>query len=360
MLNLENRHNMIFYLLFLANHTIRTTHAEPEVKPMNQGPTTQERRSIKVKNFVEDFHSGAGDEELMDKYHLTPVALEKFYTMLIERNILHPDDFEGRVADEAHEEPTEAPPRGDTPKFFCPACLAAQERVYDTCPDCGASIRDLVKRGATTEYDSGSGSGPEMRYPQTDPDFEPRQQRGLEQRPGRASNAAAKPGPIELPLHGPVDDEFFPTPDRERDTDHFGGHQEFKKLYEPFHDTMDQVIPGMPLDYIDSEEPEDATETVRCVQCEAILDARVRRTFDRKGSLLGLILSGLFMVIGLTGAVSLTLFQPYSIFRLVMIYFTGMSMLLGGSLMALAIFMLFLAHERVYLCHRCGSVYPRA
>jgi len=327
---------------------------------MNQGQTTQERRSIKVKDFIEDFHSGASDEELMGKYHLTSAALEKFYTMLIDRNILHSDDFEGRLADEEHEEPTEVHPRGDTPKFFCPACLAAQERVYDTCPDCGASIRDLVKRGTTTEYDSGSGLGPDMRHTQTGPDFQPRQQRGPEQRPGSASNAAANPEPIELPLHGPVDDEFFPTPDRERDVDQFVGQQEFKKLYEPFNDTMDEVIPGMPLDYIDSEESEDATETVRCVQCEAVLDAYVRRTFDRKGSLLGLILSALFMTLGFVGAVSLALFQPYSVFRVIMIYFTGMSMLLGGSLMALAIFMLFLARERVYLCHRCGCAYPRA
>lgn len=328
---------------------------------MNPGQTTQERRSIKVKDFTEDFHSGMSDDELMEKYQLTPVALEKFYTMLIERNILHPDDFEGRVDDDTPEEPDEASARADTSKFYCPACLTAQERVYDTCPDCGASIRDLVTRRPTIGYDSESVLRPDVGHPQAEPDFEARQPRDAEKELGLGpSNDAAAPSPIELPLHAPVDNEFFPTPDRDRGSGQFGGHQEFKKLYEPFNDTADEVIPGMPLDYIDSEEPEGPTESVRCVQCEAILDEHVRSTFDRKGGLLAVVLSGLFMLFGFVGALCLTLFQTYSVFRLVVIYFTGMSMLLGGTLMALAIFMLFLARERVYLCHHCGCAYPRA
>ena len=55
---------------------------------MNTVQTSQEKRTIKVKDFLDDFHGGMPDGELLKRYHLTPAGLEKFYSMLLDRHIL--------------------------------------------------------------------------------------------------------------------------------------------------------------------------------------------------------------------------------------------------------------------------------
>ena len=63
---------------------------------MDTAQSNQEKRTIKVRDFLADFHAGVTETELIEKYQLTPSGLEKFYTMLMDRKILEPGDFEAR------------------------------------------------------------------------------------------------------------------------------------------------------------------------------------------------------------------------------------------------------------------------
>ena len=53
--------------------------------PMNTVQNGQEKRSIRVKDFLDDFYAGMTDDELLTKYRLTPTGLERFYDMLQEK-----------------------------------------------------------------------------------------------------------------------------------------------------------------------------------------------------------------------------------------------------------------------------------
>ncbi len=89
--------NIIFYLPFSINSGINISDAHSEVKTMNIVHSTQEKRTIKVKDFLEYFRAGCTDTQLMEKFHLTPAGLDRFYGLLLERQILRSADFEGRT-----------------------------------------------------------------------------------------------------------------------------------------------------------------------------------------------------------------------------------------------------------------------
>ena len=67
---------------------------------MDTAQSSQHKRSIKVKEFLEDFRSGASDDELMEKYQLSAAVLERFYGMLVERGILDSEETQSRLWDE--------------------------------------------------------------------------------------------------------------------------------------------------------------------------------------------------------------------------------------------------------------------
>ena len=71
---------------------------------MNTVHNDQERRSIKVKEFLQDFYGGMMDGDLLAKYRLTPTGLEKFYTMLQDKGILYPEEISARYAQIASQE----------------------------------------------------------------------------------------------------------------------------------------------------------------------------------------------------------------------------------------------------------------
>ncbi len=85
----------------------------------------------------------------------------------------------------------------------------------------------------------------------------------------------------------------------------------------------------------------------------------MRQSFDRQGGRRALSLAVALLMMALAGVFGLTALEGYSLLRLVVVFLTGTSMLLGSALMALGVFILFLARELVYLCRRCGRTYPR-
>lgn len=269
---------------------------------MNMAQTTQEKRSIKVKDFLQDFHADMGDEALMQKYQLSPVGLEKFYSMLLERGILASEDFDGRYKLElarGREEPFTT----DQSQFVRESDSAAQKK--------------------------GAGAG--------------------QTKPSR---------PIELPLDAPRENFFADEP-----TSHTGdqspGRNHFSDIQSGFDDSQDEIVSGMPLDYAGDVRGSDPEAISKCGNCSDDLYPGVRKIYDGKRSVMAAVVSVVCLLAGFAGGASLMFFEGYSLARLVVIYFTGVSILLGTVLVAVSLFMLLFARERVYACLSCGRVYPR-
>lgn len=269
---------------------------------MNMAQTTQEKRSIKVKDFLQDFRSNMGDEHLMQKYQLSPVGLEKFYSMLLERGILTSEDFDGRYKMELTQ--------GSEEPF-----------ITDQSP--------VIGEAAASPNQPGTKAG--------------------RKKPSR---------PIELPLDDPREDFFANEPVSHMEHE-ASGHQHFDEISREFDDSHDEIVSGMPLDYADEGPGMGADTASKCGNCRDDLYPGVRKIYDGKRSAMAAIISVICLVAGFLGAASLTFFEGYSIARLVVIYFTGVSILLGCVLVAVSLFMLLFARERVYACLSCGRVYPR-
>ncbi len=281
---------------------------------MNMAQTTQEKRSIKVKDFLEDFHAGMGDEDLMQKYQLSPVGLEKFYSMLLERSILRSEDFDGRYKMELTQ--------GVDETFTTDQSAFSEE--YSTLVESG----NLEESGTLTE------------------DL-------------LAAEDPIKPSrPIELPLDEPRDSFFGEEPVSHLAEEPPGVPQSLEEPRE-FHDPHDEIVSGMPLDYADEMSEMEPETASKCGNCSDELYPGVRKIYDGRRSIMAAIVSAACLLAGFMGAVALTFFNGYSIARLIVIYFTGVSILLGCVLAAVSLFMLIFARERVYACLSCGRVYPR-
>jgi hypothetical protein len=117
---------------------------------MNTADSTQEKRTIKVKDFLEDFRAGMDDGGLQLKYHLTQVGLEKFYSMLMDRGILSPQELQESYRRQEPQDSYQGRKRGaqdpddsasETSSFICPRCLTSHETMFDVCPKCGSRSR---------------------------------------------------------------------------------------------------------------------------------------------------------------------------------------------------------------------------
>jgi hypothetical protein len=323
---------------------------------MDAAQTSQVKRTIKVKDFLEDFHSGRSDGELAEKYHLTPAGLEKFYTMLLERNILDSAELEVREEQPDEDLPEEAAEGSEEPSFLCPSCLGSRDTVTESCPICGYSAEEFA------DEEDGQAMQPEDEEEiqgldsQADSAFEG----WLPHEPDEDAFAASPAELDKVPFEESSDADFYDDPIEHQGEEELVRSPELERYYSEFDDSSDEVVPGMPFDYEDPYQSIDPSANARCEACDKALDAGVRKIYDRSGSYLALALGGICLALGFVGAGILNMFAGYSVARLVAIYFTGMSMLLGGSLLALALFMLYLAKERVYHCYHCGRIYPRA
>ncbi|MBI4966447.1 MAG: hypothetical protein HY913_24415 [Desulfomonile tiedjei] len=313
---------------------------------MNAAPSTQEKRSIKVKDFLADFRSGTGDETLLAKYHLTPVGLEKFYAMLVEREILRQDELTGRNA-------FPAPGRksaGDAEKssFICPACLAAHDTMFDICPCCGVSFQEMISsqssadRPVAEQQDQDYFAGQKQQQADSKGDLFVSPPPSNRERPARLRSPAGNPLTADV-----------------REEDEFAHPYDWRKTNSQFEDPLDEIVCGMPVedDYAYENKTPDQ-KTVTCDNCQGKASAALRDIYDRKRSLLSLGLCGVSLFLGLVGAIVITFFEGYSFARLLTLYFTGLFLMFGGVLCAVGSFM-YLAREKVYYCAACGRVYPR-
>lgn len=351
---------------------------------MNTAHTTQHKRTIKVKDFLADFREGMPGGDLMRKYNLTPAGLEKFYSMLLEREILSYKDFQARHKGRDDVDTAEGSSDAGR-RFICPSCLGVHASDVDVCPDCGGA-------GASTDEASVERVEPASFESEDETRATPAAAEAVESdEEDDLGFDAFTPGSDEI--HGGEGLETVASEERDEFEDLFAGdHDGFDldpieipseddtdpvfsaserlgadeegpdrgEFQGGFTETDEEVVSGEPFGYYDEAGDEESGASPACDVCNHHLEAGVRDIYDRKRGMSAFMISAFLLVLGFLGAGSLTLFEGYSFTRLAVVYFTGFSMLSGCVFFAFAVFMTSLARERVFYCRDCGRVLPRA
>lgn len=317
---------------------------------MNTVPSSHEKRSIKVKDFLNDFQSGLSDMELLRKYNLTPVGLDKFYGMLIDRGILDPGEIQARNAQESTPENENHPIELEESSFICPSCLASHEAMFDICQNCGASFQDLISgeklRESEMKTEEKPEVGPSASSLDWDKDFADYFSHEPQAEAQPAGEQALETKPATTVAEKNDSDEFGPAP--------AGGLVEGG-----FEDTREDIMSAIPL--ADTwDEPVGAPEEngIKCESCEEELAPALRDIYDHRRSRLALILCGVFAVVAVLGFASLAVFTSYSAVRMIAVAVTGLSLIFSAVFCGVGAFME-LAREKVYFCPSCNRVYPR-
>ena len=318
---------------------------------MNAEQTSQEKRSIKVKDFLDDFRAGANDEELIAKYHLTPSGLQKFLAMLTERGIVGPEEIEDRYAAAAEAVEQVQAPKNEEARFICPSCLSVHQDMFDVCPNCGVSFHQLISGGM--------------------PAAEPAEEKASEETFGSSHSELWEKEPSEV-FETVAVDKTEPVPDAavvdedKREVAPFAKDAEFLSppsapgLTAGFDESLGQAADSGPFDdYLDSPEDRYTPQVEVCCQaCDEEMQPALRDVYDRRRSVQALTGAAISLFLGFLGTLALSFFDGYSLARVIVVYLTGMS-LLAGTVLGLVGSFLYLAREKVYFCARCRRVYPR-
>jgi hypothetical protein len=316
---------------------------------MNTVQTSQEKRTIKVKDFLDDFHTGMPDGELLKRYHLTPAGLEKFYSMLLDRHILGSQELQHHYKQE-NQRQTEAPKdEEEKAGFICPACLVAQDTMFDICPRCGVSFQELMSRERTPK-------GPVSVAPPAAP---------------LAREARVPLGEKILDVISGVRDRSLfgdaaarqenkstDAPPRDGDEGYFAVVGTSSEAHTGFDAPLDEIVHGSPVEYANDADADAPAVEVLCDSCQERMQSGLRDVYDRSRSYLAMKMSATFLVLGILGCLMVSFFDGYSLWRLAVVCATGVSFLVGASLLTVGAFM-FLAREKVYFCPLCKRIYPR-
>ncbi|MDQ7783542.1 MAG: hypothetical protein RDU20_11730 [Desulfomonilaceae bacterium] len=370
---------------------------------MNTIQNSQVKRSIRVRDFLDDFHSGMTDQDLMEKYHLTPTGLERFYDMLQDRGIIDPEELLIRYTESVvvDQEPAE---ESDSTSFICPSCLASHKTMFDICPDCGVSFQDMLGREESeTESESFTDSGvagesARAEIPQgyssrtlhagkgsqpIEISSEPESSHDFFVAPSEMREHDQFSWPGEVEIGRSERDEFLSADDAEFGTPAVGEDFASEWAFESEDSMRDESMDRLGADD-DSGNTDRSTDSLGefesaprftsfldespadthgrtgalCESCDEIMEPVLRDIYDTKRSHFALLLAGAFLVLGFLGSAAVSLFEGYSLGRLFVVYFTGMCLLFGAVLSSVGAFM-YLAREKVYYCSSCRRVYPR-
>lgn len=322
---------------------------------MNTAQTVQEKRTIRVKDFLDDVRSGATDRQLLEKYYLSEVGLAKFFELLEERNILTAEEIHARKRHAQARDLKGKDVADEKSSYICPCCLASHDVMFDICPSCGISFHQLISQGKASEA-----KPPTSRPDQVDA--------------GRPEEA--EPERLEPPVHAAEQEtESIPAPEAPEDYLRSGDlranvgpanmdHDEFV-VKEPvprfdtvFDDSIDGIVSGTPLDHVAAFDSMEHGVDVACQSCERTMEPAVRNIYDRGSSLNALFFSAVFLVLGVLAAAALSLFDGQSLQRLAVFFAAAMLILAGSVFLTVGTF-LFLAREKVYRCPNCRRVFPR-
>ena len=92
------------------------------------------RRKINAKELVKDIQHGMIDEELMEKYHISPAALQNFFQQLVAAGWLEQAELDQR-----------------NEVFTCPSCEWSSHKEFKECPKCGTNIWEPHKKPLQTK-----------------------------------------------------------------------------------------------------------------------------------------------------------------------------------------------------------------
>jgi hypothetical protein len=316
---------------------------------MNTVQTSQEKRTIKVKDFLGDFYSGMSDGELLKRYHLTPAGLEKFYSMLLERGILASQELQDHHRRESLRETATPDEEEDRAGFICPACLVAQDTMFDICPECGVSFHELMSRERRPDklVPEEHRAAPAVRE---------------ESRPLGEKILGVLSSVRESSLFGASavkqGSKFEDAPPQQGDEGYFAVAGKSAESHPGFDDPMDEIVHGSPLDYENDADAYAPSVEALCDSCQERMQSGLRDIYDRSRAHLAMKMSAAFMILGIFGCLMVSFFDGYSLWRLAVVCATGISFLAGASLLTVGSF-LFLAREKVYYCPLCKRVYPR-
>jgi hypothetical protein len=303
---------------------------------MSSIQANQERRSIRVKDFLDDFRAGITDADMLKKYHLTPVGLEKFYNMLVEREIVSSSELEEHYRLESLRERQDT----ETSSFICPCCLASHEVMFDICPSCGVSFQELISRENVSSSEVSEAEEPVV------------EQECREESIKQESLADSPVPDTEIPPAAIVEPDEFLAPQMAREENDFLKSIETKSEAQ---NSLDDILPAldeMEQDHVDESRP-------RCDGCETVMHFGVRDMYDRARAKQALILAGILLFLGFCGSAAIGFFDGFSLVRLVTVYITGILFLLGSVFAGIAAFM-FMAREKVFFCPSCTRIFPRA
>ncbi len=300
---------------------------------MDAAQASHEKRTINVKNFLDDFHSGVNDQNLMEKYNLTESGLATFYEMLEERGILKAQEIPRESCSQSETVDNSPDFSDEKSSYICPRCLASHETMFDICPSCGVSFHELISQDkSVTPSVSTEDKNHEIYNRMTD---------GAElEEDGTAVAEPASPSKgLKRSTHSMED--VFSNDDIPR--------------FQALDDSLEEILSAVP---IDSGEENANFHKVPCSTCGLPMESGIRNIYDRTRALQALLIAGICFVSGFMGIMVLSLFQDQSLVRLV-IFFSTVAVMLIGVIAATAGAFLFLAREKVYICRTCHRAYPR-
>ncbi len=148
------------------------------------------------------------------------------------------------------------------------------------------------------------------------------------------------------------------APPKERDDGYFAVADTSSEARSGFEDPLDDIVHGSPLGYENDADADTPAAKALCDSCQEAMQSGLRDVYDRPRSYLAMKISATFLALGILGCIMVSFFDGYSLWRLILVCATGVSFLVGASLLTVGSFM-FLAREKVYFCPLCKRIYPR-
>ena len=300
---------------------------------MDAAQTSHEKRTINVKDFLQDFHSGLSDQHLLKKYDLTESGLETFYQMLEDRGILEPEQLRTRQSGQHQRAQVPLDLTDEKSSYICPRCLASHETMFDICPSCGVSFHELISQDKSITA-----------APLNEDENRRIRDKSFGDEEIRECNA------VETDLHSPPISKNHFTDSMEDVFD----HDRIPK-FPSFEDSLEEIVSGAPFE---PDPTEVHSSQASCVSCECQTEPGIRNIYDRTRALQALMFAGISFAIGFLGIVALSMFEGQSLARLAVFFCTVAVMLVGVILATTGAFLL-LAREKVYICPACLRAYPR-
>jgi hypothetical protein len=300
---------------------------------MDAAQASHEKRTINVKNFLDDFHSGVDDQNLMEKYNLTESGLATFYEMLEERGILKAHEIRKESWSQTEAIDNSSDFSDEKSSYICPRCLASHETMFDICPSCGVSFHELISQDKSVTASISTEDKNHEIYNRITNGAE------LEEDGTAGTEPTSTSKGLKRSTHSMED--VFSNDDIPR--------------FQALDDSLDQILSAVP---IDSGEENANFHKVPCSTCGLPMESGIRNIYDRTRALQALFIAGICFVSGFLGIMALSLFQDQSLVRLV-IFFSTVAVMIMAVISATAGAFLFLAREKVYICRTCHRAYPR-